>query len=500
MTPSTPLIIATRPERSIAELRPALETMAGTGAAAEIRIDRLPETELGRIAELFPSPVPLLATYRSRSEGGGGHDAGPARSEVLRRLLALPFSYVDLEARSDAMFAEPAGSRAGAPRIILSTHLPGNAPLEAIESALAAPGPAGAWTKVVVPSSLDRFYREIRPLVARSKGRPVPWILHTTGPSGPILRARAAAFGFAGVYAGPALGSAAAAVEPAQIPFDILSRYITAQADGRLFGLVGHPVEHSLSPRIHSHWYRQMDKPGLYVALDMLSDEELAYVLNPLHEEGFAGLNVTHPWKEAALGMASRASTAARAAGCANSLTYEGSGWFADNFDVDAVERRLRELRDRGAWSGSDILILGSGGAARATIVAADRLGIRASVLARDRRRVRELVRDLGAEVPQRPDSPASLVVHATPVGRSGGGTLELPWQQHLRPGTYFLDFVYRPQDPAVRAVVESRHGTYEDGGRLLVYQAVETHRRWWGDLPRSELVDWAIQEVVCGA
>lgn len=495
-----PLIIVTRPERSIAELRSALQHMVGAEAAAEIRIDRLPESELDRLDELFPSPVPLVATYRSRAEGGAGRDVGTARSDVLRRLLSLPFSYVDLEARSDVTLVEAAAARTDGPRLIVSTHIPERASLDEIEAALALRGPVNGWTKFVIPSTLDRFYREIRPLVVSSRSPSSPRIVHTTGPSGPILRARAAAFGFAGVFAGPALNSNVATVEPSQLPFDALSRYISAGSAGRLFALLGHPVDHSFSPRIHAQWYRTLNEPGLYVALDVLSEEEFVHVLGHLNEDGFIGLNVTHPWKGAALGAASRASNAARAAGCANTLTYDGGGWFADNFDVDAVERRLRELRDGGAWPGSDLLVLGSGGAARATVLAADRLGLRASILARDPRRVRTLVRDLGAVVPERPDSPASLIVQTTPVGRSDAGTLELPWEAHLRAGTYFLDFVYRPDESMLRTRVESRQGIYEDGSRLLVYQAVETHRRWWGIPPRPESVDGALKEMGCTA
>ncbi len=500
MTPSTPLIIVSRPERSVEDLRRALPELAGTGTVAEIRVDRLPEPELARLDGLFPSPVPLLATYRSRSEGGEGDDAGDRREQVLRRLLSLPFSFIDLESRNDAPLVAHRASEATGPRGIVSTHLARDPSLDEIEKVLSSIAPPSMWTKVVIPGTLDRFYREIRPLLIRSSTEPPSRIVHTSGPSGPILRARAAAFDLPAVFAGPPLTSMASPVELSQPPFDALARYLAAGTDGRLFGVLGHPVSHSSSPRLHMRWFHAMGEPGLYVALDVLSETELQYVLGPLHEDGFGGFNVTHPWKAAALGAASRASPAARAAGCANTLTHEGGGWFADNFDVDAVERRLRELRASGAWPGTDLLVLGSGGAARATIIAADRLGLRAQILARDRHRVRSLVHDLGATVPEQPDSPASLIVQATPVGRSDAGTLEVPWHEHLRAGTYFLDFVYRPDRPELRSEVEARRGTYEDGSRLLIYQAVETHRRWWGVPPRDDLVDAAMKEAGCAA
>lgn len=504
MRATGPLVIVTLPSRSLDEVRAELGGLPAAGAdAAEVRIDRLPVAEQDRLAQLFPAPLPLVATYRSTTEGGGGAVDPSERARRFHDLARLPFAFIDLEpARDSTVLAEWARDPPGA-RLILSRHLPAEAPTDTVRDSLRADAGDGAIVKVIVPATLTRFYRDLRSLVdgpTRTGGV----VFHTTAASGPILRARAGAIGLAAVYAappGPAVPTSEdPLVEPAQIPVDGLVPYLRSGDAGRLFALLGHPVAHSISPRMHTTWYRRLGLAALFVALDVESAEEFREVLEPLRQDGFVGFNVTHPWKGVAMSLAVRASDDARDAGCANTLTWEDGGWTADNFDVPAVVRRLQELEAQGTWSGKDALVLGSGGAARAALVALRRLEVPTRILARRREAREALAHTIGGEVESSPDRPASLIVHATPVGRGLSAPLDLPWESHARTGSVLLDFVYAPDHPVLRETMVRRGGSYEDGGRLLVYQAIEAHRRWWGAAPGEKLVDEAMREVGCAA
>ncbi len=124
MTPDTPLLIVTLPGRTVEAVRAEVEIARAGGAdVAEVRLDRWSTTERSRAAELFPSPLPLMATLRSRAEGGEGPDAPEERIATLEEATRLPFRWVDLEeARDGPMVASfPAGADAVR---VLSTHLP----------------------------------------------------------------------------------------------------------------------------------------------------------------------------------------------------------------------------------------------------------------------------------------------------------------------------------------------------------------------------------------
>ena len=500
-----PLLIVTCPGRTLEAVRAEVQQARDGGAdIAEVRIDRLPQHQQEDLGQLFPSPLPLLAALRSTTEGGEGPEDPVVRGRLLRAAHRLGFHLLDLELERDgplvAEFSDPPRS---SPRLVLSAHLPDGVPTAEIRRVLERARPPGAVVKVVLPCSYPKLWGELLPELSPFDDY-APYVLHTTGPTGPLLRAWAGRLGMYAVYSAPPEqppGIQPAAVEPTQIPVDRLRRYVSGGAHGPLFGVTGHPVLHSRSPAIHSLWCGAESRHGLYLALDTPTGEDFAQCLAPLSERGFRGLNVTHPWKQIALSVANRAGPAAESAGCANTLTFDPDGITADNTDVAAVRRRLTELRASGVWDDSPVVVLGAGGAARSTLSALGSLGGAGVVRARRSGAVEPLVRDYGATMSrERSHGPARLVVHATPAGREGEAPLSFDWHDLVGPGTHVLDFVYAPANPYLRQEAEARGATYEDGSRLLVYQAAESYGIWWGSAPSAELQDRALREVMCAA
>jgi shikimate dehydrogenase len=508
-----PRIIVTVTGRTVGACRPELQQAAESGAdVGEIRFDRWAESERLRAAGLFPSPLPLLATLRSRAEGGEGPDEPERRRDLLLTLARLPFTYLDVESARDlGWFAALAPAQRPRVTLIVGRHFPEGAPLPDVERQLRTAVPPGAWIKVVLPCGFGRFWGEILPALLRwSSASPAPFVFHTTGTSGPLSRAWSGRFGMAAVFAGPVApggsdgwtgAGGSPAVEPAQIPVDRMGPYLRGASSSRLFAVVGRPIGHSLSPAIHSRWLRSAGLPGLYLAFEFQTVDEFVEGLTPLVEGGLRGLNVTHPYKSVALGLASRAGHAAEAAGCANTLVVDHQGVTAENTDVAAVARRLRELREGNRWDGEGLTLIGSGGGARAVLVAAHAQGIPVEIVARRPDVARGLAREWGAEVRRRGATRTpSLVVNATPAGREDCPTLDVPWKALLGPGTHVIDFVYRPAHPFLGTAAASVGGTYEDGTRLLVYQAAESHGLWWGAPPAPGLQAQILREAGCAA
>ena len=495
MTVPRPRIVVTLPARGVDEALAQARLARDQGAdAAEVRVDRLSREERARLERLFPPPLPLVATYRSRAEGGEGEDEGAARGEVLLELAALPFRWIDLELDRDLGLLPrlPAPESLGR---IVSSHVPDASP-GGWKERLGRLEEVDGVGKLVVRATVSELLRELVPQAERV-GTEV--VIHTTGPSGPLLRAWARRFGFPLVYAALPSTTGSPRVEPSQIEVDRLRPFLEADESPPLFAVCGRPIGHSQSPTLHTSWMREQGRPGLYVALEFQDDQEFVDALGPLAEGGFLGLNVTHPFKDVAAEAASELGAGARTCGAANCLTFRQGGILAENTDLLAILRRMEELRASGHWDGRSLAVVGAGGAARATLAAARELGARAVVYARRSDAAREAAQRFGAEVGRATHgSPTSLVVHATDVGRAGTSGLDVPIGPLLVAGAHVLDWVYMPGSPVVRAAAEAASATYEDGWRLLVYQAAASYAIWWGDGPSEASVDRLISEGPC--
>ncbi len=488
-----PLVIVTLPGRTAPEVRQqALEAAALGADAAEVRFDRWAPMERTHGSSLFPSPIALVATLRSRAEGGEGPDDPAERGRWRKSAETWPFGWIDLELARDPI---PTGWRGSGPRPIASRHLTPTDPPDELASLLDRAAPAGGFLKVVLPASVTGLMG-LLPGLEAAPARGDRCVM-TTGASGPLLRAWAPRIRSCAVYCSLDSAPASAGVEASQIPAGRFRRWLSAPPGAPLFAVVGSPVAHSLSPALHNGWMEGEDRSGLYVALDIVDGRELAAALPALAHRGFRGLSVTHPLKDAAFALATRRTPATESVGCANTLTLDGPTVTADNTDLTAAQTRMVELQ--GSYPGvlRQVLVVGAGGAARAALAAARNLGLHPEILARDATRAQELARRFDAVVaPRAAPGAATLVVQATTVGREGSSELGVPLDEWIDSRTYVLDFVYAPAHPTVRELVDRHGGRYEDGRRLLAYAAAASYGDWWGAPPSGILVEQTLREL----
>lgn len=269
----------------------------------------------------------------------------------------------------------------------------------------------------------------------------------------------------------------------------------------RAYAVLGNPIAHSLSPAIQGAALREAGLDAAYVALQV-SAGELEAVMRALGRRG--GGNVTLPHKGRAAGIVDRPSEAVRRTGACNCFWGDGEGRLAgENTDVAAF-REAAEALLGGGLAGARVLLLGSGGAARAVAAACwqaraasievrNRTPSRAEALvaaapadARDRCRV--------LEPDVRPEGPYDLAVNATSLGLEPGGPLPLRLEG-FRVGAA-LDLVYGPGGtPWVRHARE-RGVPAEDGLEMLVRQAAASFRCWFGREPSLETMRSAAREA----
>ncbi|WP_341863164.1 shikimate dehydrogenase [Gymnodinialimonas sp. 57CJ19] len=268
-----------------------------------------------------------------------------------------------------------------------------------------------------------------------------------------------------------------------------------------LAGVIGDPIAHSLSPRLHGHWLKRYDLQGHYIPLHV-NHVDLPDVLRTLPRMGFVGVNVTLPHKELVLSLADSVTDRAALIGAANTLTFTANGKIqADNTDGMGFVSNIRQTLP--SWSAADgpALVLGSGGAAKAIVSALVSDGAPVVHVAnRTRARADALKDQFGARVsPQDwtsiPDliGDAALIVNTTSLGMSGQAPLTLDLSR-LSPATVVNDIVYTPLETDLLKEAAARGCTTVDGLGMLLHQAVPGFERWFSYTP---MVDDELRQAV---
>ncbi len=252
-----------------------------------------------------------------------------------------------------------------------------------------------------------------------------------------------------------------------------------------VYGLVGHPVEHSLSPPMHEAAYDALGLDARYVTFDV-APADLPAAVRGAAALGVAGLNVTVPHKEAVLDLVDPDSLVARV-GAVNTIVFPDDGPpTGHNTDADGAVRALREA---GAdLSGATAVVVGAGGASRAVTVGLLDAGATVRVANRTLSRAEGLVRDLGddAAVTAHPLdalpellSDATVLVNATTVGMEEDRS-PVP-ADALHGDLTVLDAVYAPLSTRLLSDAADRGATTVDGGRMLLHQGTAALERWTG-------------------
>jgi len=258
-----------------------------------------------------------------------------------------------------------------------------------------------------------------------------------------------------------------------------------------LAGVIGHPIGHSRSPKLHRHWLRFHGLRGDYIPLDV-RDEDLEQVIRTLPKMGYVGVNITIPHKERILGIADLVTDRATLIGAANTLIFRRDGKIhADNTDGYGFIANLRQgapswQPDRGL-----AVVLGAGGAARAVIASLIDVGVTEILLTnRTRPRAEALKADFGSKV-QVHDwvqagnllEEAATVVNTTSLGMEGQPPFRVPLDG-LRSGTVVTDLVYTPLRTHLLEAAEAAGCITVDGLGMLLHQAVPAFERWFGLRP----------------
>lgn len=254
-------------------------------------------------------------------------------------------------------------------------------------------------------------------------------------------------------------------------------------------GVIGWPIQHSLSPALHRYWLRQYGIEGIYEAIE-INPRDIKDIWSIINPQECCGFNVTIPHKETIVAQLDRIDEASRSIGAVNTVTYKEGMWQGTNTDVYGFSQHLissvSNLKKKRA------LVLGAGGAARAVIYALKKLGFAHITCSnRSEEKAQKLAHDFHihhAAWSNKDElaTTSDLIVNATSLGMKGKEHLELNLNE-ASPHTVVYDIVYNPGETALLANARKHGMRTVDGLGMLIHQAVPAFAAWFGVTPEPD-------------
>jgi 3-dehydroquinate dehydratase / shikimate dehydrogenase len=464
----------------------------------EFRLDYLPRPgmllpKIKRFFEMFPHAV-VIATCRRAASGGKFRGSIASQVDVLGKAAGAGCQLVDVELQT-AVKCKPEQiqklrSRAA---LILSFH--DFHSTKKLDETLAKmrKTPADFYKVVSTATTLYDNVAMMRFLEKESNQHTLVGLC--MGEQGIISRVL-------GVRAGSAFTFAAVSPDertaPGQVTAqDLRTVYRIEQVDAatRMYGVVGDPIAHSLSPAIMNTAFRRENVNGVYLALHAKTLKDLLACVReiPIH-----GLSITMPYKEAILEHLDNTDSHTTKIGACNTVVRAQDGkLYGFNTDTAGV---VRPLEQRITLEGAKVLVLGAGGAARAAVFGLKERGCEVFILNRSLAAAQKLARRAKARTLKRADAKKSsfdVIINATPVGM--GNTKDSPLNENEINTRYVFDMIYDPAETRLMKFAKVRGAQVIPGIEMFVHQAARQFEIWtgkpapWDDMLR--VVTIALQE-----
>ena len=256
-----------------------------------------------------------------------------------------------------------------------------------------------------------------------------------------------------------------------------------------LAGVMGDPVMHSRSPKLHNHWLAKYGLAGAYVPLAITAGY-LRAALRALPALGFSGCNLTIPHKEAALGLVDKVDPLARRIGAVNCVVVAADGSLeGQNHDAFGYIESVREAQPSWRADRGPIVVIGAGGGARAVLVGLIDAGAREIRLVnRTPARAKSLARELGGPIialnwNEREAALGGALINVTNQGMVGEPALDLALDS-LPVTALVSDIIYIPRETALLAAARKRGNPTVNGLGMLLHQARPAFHAWFGIMP----------------
>ncbi len=248
--------------------------------------------------------------------------------------------------------------------------------------------------------------------------------------------------------------------------------------------VIGNPISHSLSPKLHNFWLKQNNIKAIYEK-KLVDENDLENIINQLKKEEIHGINVTVPFKKSVIPFIEKLSPEAKAAQSVNTIYKENNKVIGHNTDIAGFELGLRYLKYDA--KNKKIFILGAGGVVSSIILALRKLEVSNIVLSNRTKKKAENLKKLFKEIKiinwgETPDF--DMVINATSIGLNNEDDIKIDYS-FTGSNKFFYDLIYNPKETNFLKKAKSYGNKTENGKMMFIYQAHQAFTIWHKIMPK---------------
>ena len=250
--------------------------------------------------------------------------------------------------------------------------------------------------------------------------------------------------------------------------------------------VIGNPIEHSLSPKLHNHWIQQNNIDAIYEK-KQLNESDIKTMIDEVKSEKINGINVTIPFKKSVIPFLDQLTLIAKEAQSVNTIFKKDNKIVGDNTDIGGFEYGLKHINYD--VKNKKVFILGAGGVVPSIILALKKLGVFKIFLSNRTKEkaveLKKIYKDL--EVINWGECiDFDMIINATSLGLKNDDRIELDFGK-IKSDKLFYDVIYNPSKTNFLSKGEELGNKIENGKMMFIYQAQLSFKIWHNILPKVD-------------
>ena len=247
--------------------------------------------------------------------------------------------------------------------------------------------------------------------------------------------------------------------------------------------VIGNPISHSLSPKLHNHWFKQNDIDAIYDK-KKFNDDELKNLILDVKKQTINGINVTVPFKNKVIPYLDELSNEAKKTQSVNTIYLKEEKVIGHNTDIEGFENAIKQINYD--FSNKKIFILGAGGVVPSIIYASKRMGAFEIMISNRTEKKAENIKDIFNNIKlidwgEIPDF--DVIINATSLGLNKDDKINLEFSK-IGKNKLFYDVIYNPSKTDFLNTGKKLGNKYENGKLMFIYQALSAFELWHGIKP----------------